>query len=127
MSAIEDTFAAQLEATLTDGWVREYRFHPERRWRFDFAWPEQSVAVEIEGGLFSNGGHNRGAYIESTMEKYAQAAIMGWYVLRVSPKQVQSGQAMYWLRLLTGATQRDPLVFKSSEDGGVRTPVPGKR
>ena len=31
--------------------------HPTRRWRFDFAWPDPMVAVEIEGGLYQSGRH----------------------------------------------------------------------
>jgi hypothetical protein len=30
--------------------IREYRFAPSRRWRFDFAWPAAMLAVEVEGG-----------------------------------------------------------------------------
>jgi hypothetical protein len=26
----------------------EYLFHPERKWRIDYCWPEQKLAVEIE-------------------------------------------------------------------------------
>lgn len=31
--------------------IPEYRFHPTRKWRFDFAIPHIKVAIEIEGGL----------------------------------------------------------------------------
>ena len=43
----------------------EYRFHPFRKWRFDFAWPEQKVAVEMEGGVFIGGAHTRGGHYQS--------------------------------------------------------------
>ena len=32
--------------------VYEYKFHPTRRWRFDLAWPDKKVAVEVQGGIF---------------------------------------------------------------------------
>ncbi len=39
--------------------VAEYRFHPGRDWRFDFAIPSHRVAVEVEGGAFNGGCHIR--------------------------------------------------------------------
>jgi len=77
--------------------VREFRFHHTRQWRFDLAWVEHRFAVEVDGGLHVHGGHNRGAYIEETMVKYAEAILAGWRVLRVSPKHVESGQALVWV------------------------------
>src|SRR4051812_10049951 len=40
--------------------IAEYRFHPERGWRFDFAWPAQLVALEIDGAVYAQGRHTRG-------------------------------------------------------------------
>lgn len=62
--------------------VREHRFAPPRRWRFDFAWREQKLAVEIEGGTYVNGGHNRGKAYADNCEKYNAAVLHGWRVLR---------------------------------------------
>ena len=60
--------------------VREFRFHATRKWRFDFAWPEQKVAVEIEG--LGGGRHQRrGGFIKDA-EKYNAAQVAGWRVLR---------------------------------------------
>lgn len=78
----------------------EYRFHPTRRWRFDFAWPSRSIAVEVDGGVFVQGRHNRGVGVEKDMEKFAEAMIAGWRVLRVSTDQVKSGQALAWIQRL---------------------------
>lgn len=81
---------------------REFKFHPVRKWRFDFCWPSKSLAVEVEGGVFVQGRHTRGAGMERDMEKYAEAMLLGWRVLRVSTRQIQSGQALTWVeRLLT--------------------------
>ena len=65
---------------------REFLFHPIRKWRFDFAWPNLSLAIEIEGGLYVQGGHVRGAMYEKNLEKYNAAAELGWLVLRYSPR-----------------------------------------
>jgi very-short-patch-repair endonuclease len=96
--------------------VREHRFHATRKWRFDFAWVEQRIALEIEGGLFVRGGHVRGAHYEEDCEKYAEALVLGWRVLRVSPRQLKQGWAARWLcRLLR----------PSGEAAGAPEPGPG--
>lgn len=66
--------------------TREYKFAaPDRKWAFDFAWPDKRVALEVEGGVFSNGRHVRGAGFLKDMEKYNTAASRGWLVLRCTP------------------------------------------
>jgi len=66
----------------------EYRFHTTRKWLFDFAWPEQKVALEVEGGVWTRGAHGRGSGIVRDIEKYNAAALLGWRVLRVLPKDL---------------------------------------
>jgi hypothetical protein len=83
--------------------VTEHRFHPERRWRFDFAWPDLMVAVEVEGGVWVGGRHTRGKGFLADMEKYNHAAEAGWCVLRCTPTTLLSGP---FLDLLTRALRR---------------------
>lgn len=74
--------------------VLEYRFC-ERRWRFDAAWPEpQMVALEIDGGAWTNGRHTRGAGFIADCEKLNEATLLGWRVIRVTPQQVENGKAL---------------------------------
>jgi len=68
--------------------IPEYRFHPIRQWRFDFAWPQKKIALEIEGGIFIGGRHSRGAGMQKDMEKYNQAALHGWRIIRVQPNNL---------------------------------------
>lgn len=85
---VELLFAAH---GLTDP-VPEFRFHPTRKWRFDFAWPERGLALEVEGGAWTSGRHTRGKGFVSDLEKYNAAVLMGWRVLRCTPKQLKSGE-----------------------------------
>ena len=64
----------------------EFKFCETRRWRFDYAWVEQKVALEQDGGLFVNGYHARGGGIEKEHEKFNEAACLGWRILRVQPR-----------------------------------------
>ena len=70
--------------------VREYRFHPVRKWRFDYAWTEQKVALEQEGGVFRGGRHTSGVGFVKDMEKYNTATMLGWRIIRGTPQQVRS-------------------------------------
>jgi hypothetical protein len=76
----------------------EYKFHPDRRWRFDYAWIPQKIAMEIEGGVWIRGRHNRGTGFLKDMEKYNSAAILGWRIVRFTPQQFSSGEAHEFIR-----------------------------
>jgi very-short-patch-repair endonuclease len=76
---------------------REFCFHPERKWRFDFAWLEQKVAVECEGGHWVGGRHVRGAGFEGDCEKYNEAACLGWVVIRITRTHIRNGSAEDWI------------------------------
>lgn len=80
--------------------VTEYKFHPSRKWRFDFCWPDKSIAVEVDGAIFANGRHTRGTGVERDNEKFAEAMLLGWKVLRVSTNQVKDGRALGWVERL---------------------------
>lgn len=83
---------------LDKGMVRERRFHPERKWRFDFAWPAAQVAVEVEGATqMGQGRHSRGKGFEADTEKYNEAARLNWRVFRFTTRQVKTGAAVRYL------------------------------
>jgi len=79
-----------------------YRFHLERKWEFDFAWPDVCVAVEIEGGIWRRGGgaHSHPTNILRDIEKYNEAARMGWGIFRFTTDMVNSGEAIGFLSTL---------------------------
>lgn len=68
----------------------EHRFHPSRKWRFDFALPLLKVAIEIDGGVFGNGRHNRASGFIKDCEKLNHAAAAGWRVFRLATGMVDS-------------------------------------
>lgn len=78
-------FASAWEATGGAAPVRQYRFHDERRWSFDFCWPDHRLALELEGfGAGGGGGrHHLPAGIIEDCEKFNAALLLGWRVLRV--------------------------------------------
>lgn len=75
---------------------------PRRRWKFDFAHPASHVAVELEGGIHSFGRHNRAQGYMDDAEKYTQAALQGWKVLRYTTGQVTLSAAKEVYVAITG-------------------------
>jgi very-short-patch-repair endonuclease len=82
---------------------QEYTFHAHRQWRFDFCWKQPLVACEIEGGIWMktetgySKGHAHPERFEKDCEKYNEAALYGWTVIRVTPKMISDGRAIDWL------------------------------
>lgn len=93
LSPGEEAFALHCRAEKLNP-VREFIFHHTRKWRFDFYFPEQRLAVEIEGGLRAGGRHQRIAGFTDDAEKYNQATSMGIRVLRYTPAMVLAGTAI---------------------------------
>lgn len=74
---------------------REYRFHPKRRYRFDWAYVGMYIAFEYEGGLRSaRSGHRSFGGVMRDIAKYNLAQSMGWRVFRITPQMVKSGEAV---------------------------------
>lgn len=93
MSELEEILSLQLRAAKLQKPKREYRFC-ERRWRFDFAWPDIKLAVEVHGGTYKAGRHTRGRGFAQDREKVNQAQLMGWRVLEFDGNAVRNGTAL---------------------------------
>ena len=76
----------------------EARFHPQRKWRWDFSWPSEKLALEVQGGIWIAGGHNRGAKMCKEHEKRNAAAVLGWRILYVEPKDLCTVDTCHMIR-----------------------------
>lgn len=76
-----------------------------RRWRFDVAWPAYRVAVELEGGVFINSHHSRGATYTANCQKYNAATILGWRLLRYTIKDIED-RPVQMIEEITGLLQK---------------------
>ena len=81
---------------------KEFRFHPTRRWRADFAHILSRTLIEIEGGIYINGRHNRGAGFAADLEKYLEASLAGWRVIRLGPNEITTEHVGRLVRLVQG-------------------------
>jgi very-short-patch-repair endonuclease len=78
-------------------------------WRADFAHVASRTLIEIEGGIFQRGAgrHNRGAGYAKDAEKYLEAVLAGWTVIRLTEKQLDLDfieRIVAWINTLPGAT-----------------------
>ena len=101
---LENSFEAMIKQYKFPEMIRQYRFAPPRRYRFDFAYPKLKIAVEIEGGSWVYGGHNRPKGFASDCEKYNLAVMNGWQLLRYTGNTM--GQAVDDLKELLKESRR---------------------
>lgn len=97
MSDLEDELYRQVIAAGLPEPIREHRFAQEtmgRMWRWDLCWPDKLIAVEVDGGGWSNGRHTRGSGFEKDMEKQNAGTIIGYRLLRFGGKLIKSGEAV---------------------------------
>lgn len=78
--------------------VREYRFHPTRKWRFDYAIPVLKIAIECDGGVWTGGRHVSPQGYLKDMEKFNAAAELGWVVLKFTPQNLVTSGTIETLR-----------------------------
>ena len=92
---------------------REYVFAPPRKFRFDLAWPDHKLALEVDGIVYTRGSHQAGGRhtsirgLRAECEKSYLAARHGWRVIHILPEQIANGTALTWLeQLLPKAAER---------------------
>ena len=94
----EAYFRLQLRAYKIYVFKEQYKFHPDRQWKIDFAYPSKRLGIEIDGGIFGKkSGHNTGVGILRKMEKMNAAQRLGWRVFTFSGDQVKSGYAINYI------------------------------
>ena len=95
---IKDVFTTICKTDLKVDCIKEFKFHPIRKWRFDYAIAEYKIALEVEGGVWSGGRHIRAQGFLRDMEKYNTATLMGWRVFRTTPDDLYKMATINLLR-----------------------------
>ena len=62
--------------------VEEYKFHPERKWRSDWAIPAIKLLIEYEGLISDKSRHTTIKGYSNDSTKYREAVKLGWSLLR---------------------------------------------
>lgn len=94
-SPLEDRFYARWQDVGGPALEREVRFHPTRRWRFDFADPQKKIAYEIQGGLYqAQSGHRSHDGVRRDAEKLNAAQLLGWRVFQITTYTLKDAEYM---------------------------------
>lgn len=129
-SAIENKLALHIRAVKLPEPVEEFEFHPSRKWRFDFAWPDLKIAAECEGaigirksksGKVYSGRHTSKDGFEADLEKYNEAILHGWDVLRFSATTVSTGRAVNMLEQVV-ALKNEQLASQAQAETEIDIP-----
>jgi len=118
LRARSKTQSSRLEAKFALYWrglggpelQREFIFHPERKWRADLTQVESRTIIKIEGGIFVAGGgrHNRVAGFIADAEKYMEAFLAGWNVVRLSAPQITAPDIARLIHRMNAASAAQP-------------------
>ena len=69
------------------------------------------LAVEVDGYVYGGrGGHQNPAGFERDREKDAEAMMLGWRVLRVTPKMLNDGRAFNYIEAMTKRLYRNDIL-----------------
>lgn len=72
----------------------EFKFHPKRRYRIDFAHIESRTGIEVNGSTWRKGGHSSGSGIQRDYEKQRLAALQGWLIVPLSASDVRDERVL---------------------------------
>lgn len=93
-SKLEADYVAQLERIEVPAFEINYRWHSVREWRWDVAFVDDKVAVEIDGvRRDGKGDHQTEKGMTNDYQKVAEGVLWGWTILRFTRTMVASGEA----------------------------------
>ena len=108
-SNLEDLFYSQCKAAGLPLPARQLRLipiqrqkpdHPRElmtRHKVDFAWIDEAIVLEVQGGTWGGGRHTRGKGYAGDCWKMAALQLCGWIVYYATGDQVKSGEALAWI------------------------------
>ena len=93
-SAAEGDLASLLTAAGLEDYTTQYKYVPGRKFSADFAFVEQKLIVEVDGGIYSRRAHGSITGIIADMNRSNLAACNGFRVMRFRPDQIKKQPTM---------------------------------
>lgn len=70
----------------------QHRFDADRRWKLDYAQVESKVAIEIHGGIYTQGRHTQGSGFREDRRKMTAAQEAGFIVYELTPRDITAAE-----------------------------------
>lgn len=102
----------------------EFSFHPKRKWRFDYVFPTRMVAIEYEGLFSQKSRHTTVKGYSEDCQKYNEAALLGYTLLRFTAKEVESGHALDAINRAMSLTRSKPELSEIGDAASKASGVP---
>ena len=80
------------------GFLAEQHIIPGRRFRFDFAWYEERVALEVHGVYGKKSRHRTAGGFQRDRVKMNLAQLEGWLVIEAGTDHIKSGEFIQWIK-----------------------------
>lgn len=110
-SNLERSFDKAWKARYKYPILPQHRFHPSRAWRFDFAFPDAFLAIEIQG---YGTGHTSYVGMLGDYEKHNEAIKHGWAIIYLMSKQIKRNEVKttlsYCYKILETRLQNQELL-----------------
>lgn len=97
-SQLEQSAALQLLGAGLGGYRREGYLLAPRRFRFDFYWPKEKVALEVHGVYGQKSRHRTAKGFQQDRVKMNLLQLEGWVVLEAGTDHVKTGEFLEWVR-----------------------------
>jgi len=105
ISNLEQQFIYYAKIFKLPPYEREYRFDPERKWRFDFCFVHKKLGIECEGGIWTHGHTSPKVFIKDC-EKYNRATELGFRILRYTDFEQDPAGIMEQIRRVLSGVHR---------------------
>jgi very-short-patch-repair endonuclease len=83
---------------------RQYKALPKRQFKWDLAWTEQKLLVEVQGGTWVKAqfGHTSGVGYRRDCFKNDLATAVGWNVMQFTTDMINYNEALQLLQVFFG-------------------------
>lgn len=123
VSSMRESVRSPLEQRFLELWTlhqgprleEQYPFVLGRKFRADFAFVPAKLAIELDGGIWKSGGHNRGSGYKRDRRRDFEAYLNGWKILRLTGDMINGEHLTRLIKHLTDGDTNGKIINNRSE------------